>query len=337
MIYRCVETFPPAKLNLFLEVLGKRSDGYHELETIMLAVEVRDAMRIQSTPEPQISLRCQWMPYGRAWGRRLGIRKQLETSDARKVADLPPPEDNLVTKALSQFKSAFSMECGFQVDLNKHIPAGAGMGGASSDAASALLAAAKLCAIEPNDPKIFEIASKLGSDIPFFLGVPNTNQANSAEGKNAFRAALAHGRGERLSSLQTAGTHFFVIVYPPHPLSTADVFRNCAPATQPKSSQNCVNAMASSSGLSNRLSQNLFNRLTEPARKMSRWIDETFRAMQLAGLEGVTMTGSGSACFAAAPSPSAARRAANRLASRGIGACFAVRSTQLPAPIRFLT
>jgi 4-diphosphocytidyl-2-C-methyl-D-erythritol kinase len=337
VIYRCVETFPPAKLNLFLEVLGKRSDGYHELETIMMAVELRDAMRIQSTPEPHVTLRCQWMPSGRAWERRLGIRRPLEASDSLKVAEIPRPEDNLVTKALSQFKSVFSIHGGFQVELNKHIPAGAGMGGASSDAASALLAAAKLCNIAPNDRQIFEIASKLGSDIPFFLGISDAHQANLVEDRNAFRAALAKGRGERLSSLQTAGPHFFVIVYPPHPLSTADVFRNCAPATKAKSSEDCAKAIAAKAGLSNRLAKNLFNRLTEPAREISRWIDETFHAMQLAGLEGVTMTGSGSACFATAPSPSAARRAANRLASRGIGACFAVRSTPIPAPIRFLT
>lgn len=333
MIYRCVETFPPAKLNLFLEILGKRADGFHELDTVMVAIDLRDAMRIELLPNPEIQLSCRWLPSRQQRADRLG------KSTADPSLDLPPPQDNLVYRALAMFRDEFSVEQGFRVQLDKRIPSGAGMGGASSDAASALSSAAMLCGIDMDDDRIVSIASKLGSDVPFFLGRSTSKNDSIHQRTNnsnkRLKGARGRGRGEQLDCFNTNANLHFVVVYPPEPLSTAEVYRHCDLSDSTHDATECCRVLTENRP--GELPPHLHNRLAGPARKLSVWIDKTLAAIRRTGLEGVTMTGSGSACFGLAPSARVARRTASRLASRGIGLCFAAQSDRLPAPIRFLT
>lgn len=332
MINRIVETYPPAKLNLFLEVLGKRADGFHELDTVMMAIDLRDSMRVELTEESVVDLECRWMPSEAVWCWHL-VNDRLNDGKRTKSLELPAPEHNLVYRALVRFKEKIDVTPGFRVILEKHIPAGAGMGGASSDAASVLLAAAKLCGIEQSDSRIVELAAELGSDVPFFLGV---NSGISCQPVVTGGLARARGRGEILENLTSTSSRHFVIVYPPEGLSTAEVFKNCRPAAEPRNASSLVSALGGAA-TSEQLAGLFFNRLTAPARRLSQWIDHTLDAIRAAGLRGGMMTGSGSACFAIASSAIVARRTARRLACKRLGICFATKSVSLPAPIRFLT
>ncbi|WP_164101330.1 4-(cytidine 5'-diphospho)-2-C-methyl-D-erythritol kinase [Candidatus Laterigemmans baculatus] len=332
-----VETHPPAKLNLYLELLGKRADGYHDLETVMIAIGHRDRLRVTRTEHSSISLECRWSPSVAVWRQRL-------PSAAPDTFSLPPAAQNLVTRALERFRSAFGVGGGFRVELDKRIPAGAGMGGASSDAASALLAAAALCGVEPNDPRLLEIAADLGSDVPFFLrpraeavadrATAADEGAAAGECGRSTSMALAAGRGERLTALIAAPKLHFVVIYPPEPLSTPRVFSHCQVPADPQSAAGWTLPLG---GKDRREIPPLFNRLSEPAREISGWIEKALRALEGVGLRGATMTGSGSACFALADSARAARRAAALLSARRTGLCFAAVPASLPATIRTMT
>lgn len=333
--FTAVETFPPAKLNLFLELLGKRADGYHELQTVMVAIDRCDALRVTRTEDPPaIELVCRWSPSAEAW------RQRLPTAPPQTFS-LPAAEDNLVVRAVQRFREVFGYEGGFAIWLEKRIPAGAGMGGASSDAASVLLAAAALCGVEGGDPRLADIAAELGSDIPFFLnpGNPPEPSANTAAGEwpargersnRATGMAFASGRGERLTPLPAPPRLHFVVVYPPEPLSTSQVFGQCYIPSEPRSAERWLDPLGGDPR--GQLPQ-MFNRLTEPAQQMSGWIDQTLKSLQGVGLRGATMTGSGSACFALAGSARSARRAASILSARRLGVCFAATPTWLPATL----
>jgi 4-diphosphocytidyl-2-C-methyl-D-erythritol kinase len=131
-----------AKINLDLRVIGKRSDGYHELRTIFQTISLADSIDISFTP---------------------GRRREIAVDDALGIPD------NLVVRAAELAMDA--MGCGGSVEmrLNKQIPMGAGLGGGSSDAAAILLALPVLAGRVVELPKLLEIAQQLGSDVPFFL------------------------------------------------------------------------------------------------------------------------------------------------------------------------
>lgn len=307
----------------------------------MMAIDLRDAMRVELTQDPAVSLTCRWLPSRRVWDFRLGGSTKVS------CLDLPQPTENLVHRALVMFQQEFFIAQGFRVQLDKRIPAGAGMGGASSDASSALLCAATLCNVSSDDDRLLTIAAKLGSDVPFFMARPSRaigrvstagSQAFAAPGQRSLARGLlarGRGRGEQLECYTANSRLHFVVVYPPEALSTARVFQHCVPAAAPRDASGCCRVLTERSP--RELPGHLYNRLAEPARKLSQWIDKTLEAIRLTGLQGVTMTGSGSACFGLAPSARVARRMANRLSARGVGICFAATSDRLPPPIRFLT
>jgi 4-diphosphocytidyl-2-C-methyl-D-erythritol kinase len=133
----------PAKLNLYLEVLGLRDDGYHELETIMQTVSLYDELALELTSS--------------------GIR--LVTSSP----DVPNDHTNLVVRAAELLSQHAHRQLGATLRLEKRIPVGAGMGGGSSDAAAALVGLNRLWDLDLNRETLHELAARLGSDVPFFL------------------------------------------------------------------------------------------------------------------------------------------------------------------------
>ena len=152
----------PAKLNLFLEVLERRPDGFHEIETLMVPISLFDTLWLRPTPHPGIHLQCVWAP-------------GLALTDAVSYAatTLPAVEENLVYKSLTRLAKAADVPYGADVFLVKRIPAAAGLGGASSDAAAALLAANAAWNLQWSRTQLQELAATLGSDIPFFFdGTP---------------------------------------------------------------------------------------------------------------------------------------------------------------------
>lgn len=133
----------PAKINLFLEILGKRNDGYHEIETIMQEIDLADNLQFEEIQE--------------------GV--ELECSDK----NIPLNQDNLVCKAANLILKECGIKKGVLINLEKKIPVGAGLGGGSSDAAATLKALNLLWNVGLSDGELMEFAAKLGSDIPFFI------------------------------------------------------------------------------------------------------------------------------------------------------------------------
>jgi 4-diphosphocytidyl-2-C-methyl-D-erythritol kinase len=262
---------------------------------------------------------------------RLGITHAPDIMDS--MLHIPSTQANLVYRAIDQFQQRFRIPGGFQCHLRKHIPAGAGMGGASSDAASALRCAAKLCGIETPSEAIIEIAASIGSDVPFFLGVSQEPQSLKNRGTRWSRAVRATGRGERLEAIEMTTCLHFVVVYPSRSLSTAAVYARCQIPRSPISSDIIVAALQA--GKPQKIGECLCNRLSEPAKKIAPLIDEILESMWRSGLRACQLTGSGSACFAIATSASSARRCAARLqASLQPGALIKVaRSTSVPTTV----
>lgn len=150
-----IKVIAPAKVNLLLNIKGRRDDGYHEVETIMHALMLHDVLlmkRVAATGSPvELTCRC--------------------------FEGIPPldidPESNIVWKAIVRLADEIGHELGetetIRVHLEKHIPHQAGMGGGSSDAAAALAGAARLWGLSPEDPRLEKVAAGLGADVAFFL------------------------------------------------------------------------------------------------------------------------------------------------------------------------
>jgi 4-diphosphocytidyl-2-C-methyl-D-erythritol kinase len=138
-----VKQAAPAKINLYLHITGRRPDGFHELETLMVPISLGDTLEIDLLPA--------------------GI--EFTCSDPA----LADAKDNLATRAARLFLEEFKLTTGVRIHLEKAVPVGAGLGGGSSDAAAVLLALRKLTGTPADDAKLAELAGRLGSDIPFFI------------------------------------------------------------------------------------------------------------------------------------------------------------------------
>jgi len=141
-----MKQFALAKINLYLHILGRRADGYHELETLMALISVHDTIEIDLISQ--------------------GI--EFSCSDPA----LGDAKDNLATKAARLFLDEFKIETGVRIHLEKKIPVGAGLGGGSSDAATVLRALNALTKTHCPNEKLAELAARLGSDVPFFIYGP---------------------------------------------------------------------------------------------------------------------------------------------------------------------
>ncbi len=177
----------PAKVNLGLNMLGKREDGFHELETLFQMVNWCDEIEIEGLITGGLSLTCN-------------------------QSDIPTDERNLIIKAARLLKTRYPGRCqGARIHLNKNIPHGAGLGGGSGNAAGALLALNYLWGLNLKREELIALATTLGSDVPFFLLSP---------------CAIGRGRGEILQAVETSVKFYILMVYPEMVLSTAWVYGN---------------------------------------------------------------------------------------------------------------
>jgi 4-diphosphocytidyl-2-C-methyl-D-erythritol kinase len=295
-----VQVQAPAKINLFLEVLSRREDGFHEIETLMVPIDLCDDLALTATDDGRISLDCRW-----SWG------CQAEFPDGDDVdcqwPRLPDGDANLAVRALRRLRSASGCSAGARVQLVKRIPSAAGLGGASSDAAAALVAANHAWRLGWCRERLAELAAELGSDIPFFLHGT---------------ACVCRGRGEQVEPLSPLRKWNLVIVRPRGGLTTADVYRHCRPADAPRR----VDAIlaAARGGDDAQVGRLLFNRLQAAAREVSPWIERLRRRFDRLGCLGHQMSGSGTSYFGICRHARHARRVARRLRAAGCGAVFAV-------------
>jgi 4-diphosphocytidyl-2-C-methyl-D-erythritol kinase len=264
-----------AKINLCLNVLGKRPDGYHELRTIFQSVSLHDDLRLRASSRP-------------------GILLSIE-GNAALAAE--PFEKNLVYRAVAALRGECQIRSGVEIELRKTIPAGRGLGGGSSDAAAALLGYLRLTGCELPLPRLLEMASSLGADVPFFL----------LGGR-----ALGISRGDEIYPLPNIPTLSVLVVSPRDiHVPTPDAYRwlGARPLTLTKGAANpklwrfcalCWSAQGS--GLSNDFEGPVFRRHPR--------LDKIKRALLQRGAREASLAGSGSAVFGVFPSPAMARRAA---------------------------
>ncbi len=224
MIRNAITLRAPAKLNLFLEVTGRRPDGYHDLDSVFQAVSVFDHLTVMRSSNGGVTLSC--------------TDSALSTSS------------NTAFRAAEAFLDAAGVEWGLQIDLAKHIPLQAGLGGGSSDAAAVLVAANELAGWPLSCDRLREVGAGIGSDVPFFV-----------EGGSA----VVQGRGEKVSHFEMEGTLHFVIWYPGFGVSTEAVYKNLRLELTEKVADANLVAAELSQGHLEAAPKNFFNRLEESA------------------------------------------------------------------------
>ena len=267
----------PAKVNLFLEVLGRRPDGYHQIETIFQAVDLCDEIELERT-EGEIELTC----------------------DSKEV---PPGEENLAYRAAALLKKEAGVRSGVKIALKKIIPVAAGLGGGSSNAASVLLGLNELWGLNRERERLMELGAGLGADVPFFI--------------SGFSTALGRGRGEELTGLSPGpGNWWVVLVIPGVKLLSREIYGALnSTLTGPGSAVKIVINALREKDLA-KLESLLFNRLEEAAIKACAEITVIKKALRAAGARCVLMSGSGPAVFGIAGDRKEAAEIKNKLAGR---------------------
>lgn len=273
----------PAKLNLHLEVLGKRPDGYHEIETLLVTISLAD---------------------------RLSFRRgEEETLVACDDDSIGPMENNLVRRAIDLVREESGRDDPLAVELHKRIPAGAGLGGGSSDAASTILGLNQWWSLGWDRERMVELGARLGSDVPFFFYAP---------------AAIARGRGERVTECSIGRPLDFVVVTPRERLSTADVFGQLRFDGQRNSVEPIADALER--GDVGEIAARLHNRLQEVSLGLCPPLSEIHLEAATWPCMGHLMTGSGSSYFALCESRSQAESLSRQIEQHGWGSVFVVRS-----------
>jgi len=271
----------PAKLNLSLRVFGKRPDGYHHLRSVMVPVTLYDEVAVEEAPE--------------------GI--EVDPGDPA----IPAGGENSCHRAAARFLDWAGRPGGVRIRVRKRIPAQAGLGGGSSDAAATFKGMAALTGRTPPPEVLREMAAGVGADVPFFtLGVP----------------ALAEGIGDRLTPVEWTVPLFALIVKPPFGLPTREGYARLRrgpggpPGEEPVPAFHRWEDVVSTVG-------NDFGASWEPDCPELRAIRMELLA---AGAEAASLTGSGSAVYGLFSRVSDARRAEGKLAGRNGRRLFLVRN-----------
>jgi len=254
----CWAAETPAKINLFFEVLGKRSDNFHEIVSVAVPIRLFDTLSVELSGDPVIQFEC----FG--------------------GNEIPRDDTNLVVRAARTLQQRFHVRHGAAIKLTKRIPSQAGLGGGSSDAAAALRLASRMWNLDVPDSELLTIAAEIGSDCPIFFYEAPT---------------ISTGRGEQIEPLSAMPTLWFVLLKPPEGLSTADVYAECMPLHDGQFHQPDDLLAAWSRGDVPQMGQYLFNRLEVPAKKSWHRFDKIKSQLLVAGCLAVQMSGSGTAFF----------------------------------------
>ena len=292
----------PAKLNLFLDVLDRRDDGYHELATLIVPVRLYDSLSFE--------------PLSADNDQPGSIEFSMRTCES--VDRIPTDSSNLVVRALELLRGRSGCNLGARVELFKRIPSAAGLGGGSSDAAAALRVANRAWRIDWRPEKLASLAAELGSDVPFFL----------EQG-----TAICRGRGERVQPIAGTVPLDVVILKPPTSLATADVYHalDRLPVESHRPADHTERCLASLSsalrrGTINDLGRWMGNRLQAAAAVLSTWIGRVQSEFAELDFLGHQLSGSGSAYFGVCRHAQHARRLAAVLESRQLGLVYVTRS-----------
>ncbi len=250
-----VSLLAPAKINLTLAVLGMRPDGFHEIESLVTPIGLNDEIALHPSPDGRIVLECD-------------------------DASLPGGPDNLAWKAADQIRKRTGDERGVVIRLIKRIPAGAGLGGGSSDAATVLVGLNRIWNLGLSECELGEVGSTLGSDVPLFI---------------ESRSAIIRGRGERVEPVDLGWLGWVVLVIPPFGLSTAEVYKHWR-----GNGHSCPGAMdvVQAVRTGDELGPLLYNMLESPAFDLEPRLRRLHADLGDLGVKYVRMSGSGSTLFA---------------------------------------
>lgn len=291
----------PAKINLFLEILGKRSDGYHEIETVMQTVNLYDRLEIKETIQNGIKV----------------------ISDH---CSLPQNKTNLVYQAAALIKQYCVIKQGVRVFINKRIPIGAGLGGGSSDAATTLIGLNRLWHLGLAHNELTVLAARLGSDVPFFINGGT---------------ALCQGRGEIVFPIACKQKYHYLIILPeqsassarygqdkpPLVISTSVIYQNIKKRYLTKKPQN-INIFISTllRGSVKQLGHRLFNRLEQVVFRKYPQMRSLYKVLKQIGFAGVMVSGSGSSILGLGVTSGQIDRGVKKIRRNKLGRVFEVHS-----------
>ncbi|MGH2453150.1 MAG: 4-(cytidine 5'-diphospho)-2-C-methyl-D-erythritol kinase [bacterium] len=263
-----------AKINLALNVLAPRDDGYHDVETVLHTIDLHDAVTLREREE--------------------GIEVRTDSPE------VPQDARNLVVRAAQVLRDTFGVQRGVEIEIRKGIPVASGLGGGSSDAAITLMGLVQMWKIRLNGRGLLSLAASLGSDVPFFL-----------EGG----AALARGRGDRVSWLPPLPTTWVVLARPRVEVSTAWAYGNLdlpSLTTRPEPGAMVEAMRREDLPAVGRLLGNVFEGLltrTHPA------VGDLKRRILAGEAYGASLSGTGPTVFGLMANEAAARKTAEDLAA----------------------
>ena len=267
-----------AKINLTLDVLGYRADGYHDLATVMQTVDLYDTICLSATEDNRVQLVC--------------TKPELSN------------DDNLAARAAHLVRQRLAIRQGVLIELHKRIPMAAGLGGGSSDAAAVLLALQQWWQLQISPSDLLDMASSLGSDVPFFL---------------TGGLALCEGRGERVTALSSnwpRTMRWLLLLKPAISVSTAAVFRNLPASDYTDGIHSRAVCRALTAGQTPEL-EDLHNCLERSVLETYPEVAHSRADLLQAGVPFVRLSGTGPTLFAPFPDLSWAQKVQELLQTQG--------------------
>jgi len=263
----------PAKINLLLDVLKKREDGFHEVEMIMTMVDLADRLEMEELPRDTIIISSQ-------------------------AGYIPLDEKNLAFQAARLIKDRYDVRKGVYIHLDKHIPVAAGLAGGSSDAAATLRGLNRLWRLNIGDDELRNLGAELGSDVPYCV---------------SGGTAIARGRGEKLEMIDNPPQCWVVLAKPPINVSTADVYGRLRAGELKAHPSTARMAQAIREGSFPRVCRELGNVLESVTLPMYPEVQQLKETMRKLGADGVLMSGSGPTVFGLVAKEAKAARIYNGL------------------------
>lgn len=247
-----------AKINLYLDVISKRDDGYHNLDMVMLPLELHDSISFEKVPY---------------------LKDSYITCDH---VELQETKYNLINQTLCEMKKRYDIKDNFAVFIHKEIPISAGLGGGSSNAASTIKAIRSICKIKMDEKEELDLAKSIGADVPFCLNN---------------KPAHVEGIGEKISAISLKNPFFVIIIKPSKGLSTKHVFEESDKREYRHGNVNDV-IKALEIGDDELLAKSMFNSLEDTSISLVPEIQEVKDMLKADGFDMVLMSGSGSSVFA---------------------------------------
>lgn len=272
----------PTKINLFLEIKGKRKDGYHELETVMQAIDLCDELEIQPSSDKQIHFHCDH-------------------------PGVPSDTSNLVVRAANELRKLTGHTVGASMSLRKFSPVGGGIGGGSGNAAAALIGLNKIWDLGLESTNLHQVAALIGSDINFFL----------EEG-----TCLCTGRGEKVQPLPPQNPFHYVLVMPPFGVATAAVFRQIPHSLNNKIEDVNILLKALENRDFSAICGSLFNRLESPAFSLNPDLGKIKSQLEALAPGRTLMSGSGSTMYVLCPNSKDAESLEKAIAELNLGRIY---------------